>query len=144
MMHRTLHLLLALLILGCPLWCKAGACSVVDACCDHGVAVAETCHEGQCGRNCFDGHEDGSNPLPPTPPQDSPCGKCQCICSGALVEHGDPAVDQLTEMPLDSVLVASDLIAATLFRQDARSMQSPCERSSPGRNLCILHSSFLL
>jgi len=159
MTAKTLNILLALQVFGCPIWCGLGICSSAKDGCTGEVAQARCCcHRGPTS-GCL-GEQSSDNdsavlhdefPCDRAPCDKSPCDRapcrcdsCQCLCGGAVL--GNRVVltaDQLV-VPHEFMIVANDIVQDTLSRQSSRGTQPLHGRLSPGRCLCILHMSLLI
>lgn len=142
---KSLNILMVVLILGCPFWCGLGICSSVGECCGPQVAACDCCSHQHSPSECSRQQEsDPADHGPSSPFENAPCGKCQCICGGALIELRDVDTTQLADDLLEFVYFGRELVSDVLVRQNSLSMQLPDGSISPGRLLCLLHMSLLI
>ncbi len=142
MTRKVLNLLLIAMIVACPLWCMSGICASTEECCARDQAAHDCCDQEQArDQHSCDEHSDHH---PSNPCDNSPCGLCQCICGGAVIEHNDDDVAQQVANPLHDLVLASNSIADILFRQNSPTILAHEARVTSGRSLCILHMSLLL
>ena len=139
MTEKLIALVLAAVVIGCPLFGFAGVCGVSGSCCapsepDRGDAPS--C----CGSEDEACDEDPRPCRPGKPPADSPCS---CFCGGAVV--GKPAGDEcLTRLENFGGLVT--LAQGSSATDPARTSALPLSRFSratPGRSVRCLLMSFL-
>ena len=149
-MTCQVHYLLIATIVACPFLCRSRVCSSAGECCalENG---SQTCCDGHShnghshSENGHDekSHDGHSDHHPSSPSGNFPCGYCQCICGGAVIEHNDDDATQQMDYPLHDVVVTSDSIADVPLRQKRRTALGHDGRICPGRFLCLLHMSFL-
>jgi len=139
MTRNILHLLLAALIITCSFWCRLGTCTSSEKCCTSVFSAAHCCPEerpdpARCQNE--QPHEKPSNK--------APCDACQCICGGAVIENNDGDGTQEVDIPLYGIVDAGNSIINLICEQASRTTLPSQERNTSGRNLCVLHMSFLL
>ena len=136
MIRNVLSYLLIALIVACPFLCRSGVCSLADDCCARFYGAQECCDEHA--------HEGQSDQHPATPNDNAPCGFCQCICGGAVIEPNDDDVTQQMNYTLQDAVVTSDSLGDLPFPKEIRPTLVHDHKISAGRFLCVLHMSFLL
>jgi hypothetical protein len=154
MTSKVLNILLALQVLGCPIWCGLGICSSAKDGCTGEVAQARCCcHQEATSRCPSEQSSDNDSavlhdkfPCDRAPCDGAPCrcDTCQCLCGGAVLGNRVVLAAEQLVVPHEFMIVANDIVQDTLSRQSSRGTQSLCGRLSPGRRLCILHMSLLI
>src|SRR5687767_4985659 len=137
-MKQLLPLFLIAVVLGCPIWCPAGACGNPTTSPD----AKQDC--GHCCPHCA--HKkpsETSNHNPACPSDDQSPGPSQCFCSGAVLGTVDdePVVAE-TEFTLLAALILVNAGACRL----SRAAPFELERRHPtlsGRDIRCLFMSFL-
>ena len=138
-MHSSaVHLLLIAAIVACPIACDAGVC------CTSQHAANDARMQQACCPACCEKTDSQSGSSQPRPAEKHPCdsGKCQGICSGAVIEsHVEFSV---TFAETSAVCIAAP---ASMDAQAGRSFvaESPPADGTPasGRIVRVLHMSLL-
>jgi hypothetical protein len=134
-MKPVLHLFLIVVVLGCPMWCPAGACAYSCSC---GIIEHQ---ERPCCSHCAKSQQQESTD-PDAPRSDDPLeAPCQCFCSGAVI-------GSLGEDPLPAEL---GFFAVEIPAPELNSLHSPGQHRSlrrlpgisSGREVRCLIMSFL-
>lgn len=144
MFRLTVHLLLILVVLACPVQCVIGG----DLCCDSDSPAAtfstaeSTCHSvAPCchhAANSTSNGNSGSESSIPLAPSDDDC-HCDCLCNGAISSVSAAFEKVLTVLPLaDAIAVVN---APAISRPAEASHGDPPDAVS-GREIRMLRMSF--
>jgi hypothetical protein len=130
---------LVLLLLACPLLCRAGSSG---SCCS-GRASSEPVFEasGDVCRLCHHDDQQRQTPVLPVPPGDRG-GEGGCLCSGAIVPLLVSVSDQQVSTIRQSVASVCEPhgLSGSRLREEAA---GAADRVSSGCSLCVLHGVLL-
>ena len=133
-MHRFLKILLAIMVISCPLRCQLGW----SDCC--GEAIASSPSECCCDDTGFE---------TPVFPEEDTEDKCACLCSGATMPDAADLFDQksvLFEFELVSFLLTDVMSVHSENESRSRwcSFEMPACARNLGRQMRCLHGSFII
>ena len=131
MLQTILNLLLIGVIVSCPLRCLASLCPSGDGCC--------SCCRSQPQDANKDSDQHSTSPLEP-----SPCGGCQCICSGALVGASGILLIEPVQQAWLGLLAANDLAAPLVAAAETAAHPPDLASAVSGQSRCILQQTLLL
>ena len=127
---------LVLLLLACPLLCRAGSC-----CSGRGSSEPVFEASGDVCRLCHRDDQQRQTPVLPVPPGDR-AGEGDCLCSGAIVPLLVSVSDQQvsTSRQFAARVCEPHGLSGSGLREEAA---GAADRVSSGWSLCVLHGVLL-